>query len=196
MLERHGQIINPAWVIAQPPPPTAPPTAPIAQPPPPTAPIAPISPPIAPPIAPPPPPIAPSTAPIAPPIAPPKMMLVPYAEAIKNSVQTLSIDTLLQAIPRGYRNKAKALLNYVKDKLSWNAMGEITWNGETFGGTHIADLIRYAIREYGKAPPEGFTTFKNLLEKLNVPRSLVTQYKNSFSNNVGVIRKKRGWLRI
>ncbi len=58
MLERHNQVINPAWTTA----PTAPPTAPTA---PPTAPTAPPTAPTAPPTA----PTAPPTAPIAPTIS-------------------------------------------------------------------------------------------------------------------------------
>ena len=48
---------------------------------------------------------------------------------------------------------------------------------QKYPGTHIADLIRYSIREYGKSPSYGYQEFQTILLHVNIPKGLIQQQK-------------------
>ena len=108
-----------------------------------------------------------------------KMVLVPFKEQQKPSVdQPIEEELILASIPKTVKKKAEALLGYIRREVEWNKYGELKVNGEALPGSHIADLIRYSLREYGASAPKGYTQFQEILSKLNVPKSVATQQKS------------------
>ena len=124
-------------------------------------------------------------------------MLVPFREDTVGHVDNLSEDLILHSIPKSYRGKAMAILQYIKGHISWDDKGETVFHGQNFPGTHIADLIRYSVREYGKAPPIGYEEFQEILSKLNIPKGLVQQVKSFLPKKVIPAEKvSKGWVKI
>lgn len=145
-----------------------------------------------------------------------KMVLVPfekYEKLLKNHNQSSAINTvsippvqhaattqvvgdqeskidselILAGIPKQYKNKAQALLQYLQSStaLSWNDQGEIIKNGTLVKHSHIADLIKYAMRDYGQAQPVGLNEFRQTLTQLNIPKNLIGNPK-IFDSSISV----------
>lgn len=91
--------------------------------------------------------------------------------------QESPIDTelILAGIPKQYKTKARALLSYLKSSsiFNWHDNGEITLNGIIVKNSHIADLIKYAMRDYGQVQPEGLEQFRLAVAQLNIPKNLI-----------------------
>ena len=108
-----------------------------------------------------------------------KMVLVPYDEKQEGTkTDTLSDEIIRHSIPKMYQNKARTVLKYIKGPITRNTKGEMVYEGRKYPETHIADLMRYGIREYGTVPPQGFSNFQSILKELNIPKGLVQQQKN------------------
>lgn len=115
-----------------------------------------------------------------------KMVLVPYdkyqrllnKEPVKASVteeDSLATDLILAGTPKSYKNKVTALLTYVEQSpdISWNHAGELVFRREPIIGSHITDLLRYCMRDYGKQEPAGAVEFYQVLADANIPRCLI-----------------------
>ena len=122
-----------------------------------------------------------------------KMVLVPYTSENCNAGQTKQIndDMIIQTIPKKFRSKAKMILEYIKDSISWTDKGEMVIRGEIYPETHIADLVRYSVREYGKYPPKDYEIFQDFLKELNAPKGLIQQQKTNLP-----INKTKDWLKL
>ena len=92
----------------------------------------------------------------------------------------LDKDTILQAVPKMYKGKGKALLDYIQNgnDLSWNEKGEIVFMGKTVKNSHIADLLKDAMREYKNFDPIGKEEFYRGLAQSNVPVLLLDNVQN------------------
>lgn len=108
-----------------------------------------------------------------------KMVLVPFREGLEES-RGLEADLIISAMPKSLKRKAEALLRYIEKEVSWNDKGELVYRGETLSGSHITDLIRYTLQEYGEAPPPHYEAFLEILKRANVPKSVAIQRKNAF----------------
>ena len=127
-----------------------------------------------------------------------KMVLVPYEEPKDTTNNSgLSNEIIIHSIPKSFQNKARTILEYIKGPVTWNDKGEVSFEGQNYPGTHIADLIRYSIREYGKSPPNGYQEFQTILERVNIPKGLIQQQK-TFLPHIKVSAQKthKGWLKI
>lgn len=87
----------------------------------------------------------------------------------------LTTDLIMSGISKQYKTKARALLHYLdsSDLIHWKDNGEISVNNRTVHKSHIADLIKYAMRDYGQAEPVGLQEFRKVLSEINVPKNLV-----------------------
>ena len=87
---------------------------------------------------------------------------------------------IIQTIPKKFRSKAKIILEYIKDSISWTDKGEMVIRGEIYPETHIAVgysvgeySVRYSVGEYGKYPPKDYEIFQDFLKELNAPKGLI-----------------------
>ncbi len=89
--------------------------------------------------------------------------------------EKVSIDLLIAGIPRVYRAKARALLDYIHQSsvVDWNSEGQVVVGGAPIPGTHIADLVRHAMRSYKNFNPKGLSEFYRGLRSMNVPLGLI-----------------------
>ena len=87
----------------------------------------------------------------------------------------LDKDMILQTMPKMYRSKGQALLNFIeKGKvLSWNDKGELVHKGKILPNSDIADLVKDAMREYKNFDPTGKEEFYNGLAETNIPLLLI-----------------------
>ena len=88
---------------------------------------------------------------------------------------TLSVDTVLQAIPKNARQRARALLSHIVDdgRLTWNRKGEISYLGQLVPGSHITDLVKDSQYHYKHFNPIGYELFYNALKDMNMPQGLI-----------------------
>ena len=93
---------------------------------------------------------------------------------------TLDKETILQAIPKMYKTKCHALLNFIEkgNVLSWNDKGELVYNTQSIPNSHIADLLKNAMREYNNFDPIGKEEFYRGLAQTNVPLLLIDNKDN------------------
>ena len=110
-----------------------------------------------------------------------KMMLVPYEEGLdKPKNKGLEKELIVSAMPKSLKRKVDSLLSYIQGSIEWKNNGEVVYNDKCLEGSHITDLLRYSLQEYGKSPPPHHGTFLEILSEVNVPKSVVTRRKNPF----------------
>ena len=63
--------------------------------------------------------------------------------------------------------------------------------GQIFTEMHIANLVRYSVREYGKYPPKDYEIFQGFLKELNVPKGLIQQQKVNLH-----ISRTKDWFKL
>ena len=87
----------------------------------------------------------------------------------------LPVDLILAAIPRLFKTRARGLLDYISQStfIGWNGEGELVVRGQRIPDTHIADLVKHAMRNYTQFNPRGQHEFYSSLAEINVPRSLI-----------------------
>lgn len=113
-----------------------------------------------------------------------KFVLVPYDElhkipSIQSNSNKLSTDSILESIPKNSQHKAKAILNHINtsSSLNWNALGEISIDGQIIEKSHITDLIKCSLYPYKDLNPVGYNNFRLALQKSNIPQTLIQQGK-------------------
>ena len=90
----------------------------------------------------------------------------------------LDIDTVAHTLGKPYRHKAKELLKHIKrsstNHFAWDNKGMIIYKGEHIKGSNIIDLIRSVMYKKSKiTSPVGLTEFLKILNKSNIPISLI-----------------------
>jgi len=87
------------------------------------------------------------------------------------------IDTdMLTTIPKTFRNKAAALLNYLQaDKdIKWDDRGQLIIEGQLISNSHIVDLIHDALRSRKKVGrAKGWRELSSHLKRRNIPKELI-----------------------
>ena len=77
--------------------------------------------------------------------------------------------------------KANGLLQYVqehgRDKLKWNNGGQLLVNGEVISGSHIIDLVRYAVCPKATCSPVGSGLSFKALRSLDMPMALIANVR-------------------
>ena len=110
-----------------------------------------------------------------------KMVLVPYREGLaKDKKPGLDVELIISTMPKSLKRKAESLLRYIENEVQWKSNGEVVYKGETLSGSHIADLVRYTLQEYGESPPSHYQRFLAILRDANIPKSVTQQRKNTF----------------
>lgn len=106
----------------------------------------------------------------------------------------LSDDVVLEAIPKNYKTKARALLGHIKNDggLTWNERGEISYKGSLVKGSHITDLVKDAMRAYSNFTPVGKDTFYRALAEMNIPRGLINRQEGVLEMETYKRGKDRG----
>ena len=123
-----------------------------------------------------------------------KMVLVPYTEKKEKESRkcTLETDLIIAGMPKTLKKKAEALLRYLENEVSWKDNGEVVYKGNILPGSHITDLVRYSLQEYGDREPLQYQTFLEILKEINVPKCVVTQRKNAFKKK----EEKKMWQKL
>ena len=89
----------------------------------------------------------------------------------------LSDEVIVNAMPRNYKNKARALLEHIRtgDVIRWTVKGEIlSDDGDTISGSHITDLLKdLSLRDYKGDPPVGGDYFLKQIALDNIPTCLI-----------------------
>ena len=91
----------------------------------------------------------------------------------------LSIDNVIQLIPKNLKNRARQLLLHIKQSnaLKWDSTGRIEIQDHTLQATSIVDLVRYATQsnKHSSFIPNKFREFICALSKTNPPLSLLNR---------------------
>ena len=64
-------------------------------------------------------------------------------------------------------------MSYISNSIDWDDLGQVIIDGRVIEHSHIADLVRYALCPFGKAPPKGLNDFQQKLQELNIPQGLI-----------------------
>lgn len=82
---------------------------------------------------------------------------------------------IIQSTPKPYQSRADNLLQYVEGHIPFNERGEMLDANELpIDGSNITDLIQHAVRDRRRnIQPKGWQFFKDRLQGLNVPHSLL-----------------------
>ena len=70
-----------------------------------------------------------------------------------------------------------------RDKLKWSNRGQLLVNGEVISGSHIIDLVRYAVCPKTTCSPVGSDLFFKALRSLDMPMPLIATVR--FVNHTG-----------
>ena len=89
----------------------------------------------------------------------------------------LTIGDILDALPKRYHQKAKAILTYMSrdHTLSWNDRGELVYKGTTIPKSHIVDLLKDTQYHHKNFTPEGSTEFYEGLKEIHIPTTLLVR---------------------
>lgn len=122
----------------------------------------------------------------------------PDKQPDNTAFEGLTIDDILEAIPKNVRTNAKALLEHLRKRsdLIWNERGEISVGGHTVLGSNIVDLVKVSLKDYKDFKPVGLETFTKAVHESNAPLSLLTASKRQFGAGLppppGVPVKRKG----
>jgi hypothetical protein len=87
--------------------------------------------------------------------------------------ERLSDELILTCIPHYLKNKAKAILGYLNDHVTWNGRGELICQDQVVPHSHIGDLIRDSLHQYRKFDPCGARPFYKYLANIDTPINLI-----------------------
>ena len=87
----------------------------------------------------------------------------------------LTIDQIVEIIPKRWQHKARVLLQLVQNHIQCDSTGQVVVHGDTIQGSHISDVVKYAVvPSFAKAQaPPGSKEFAAVLTVINAPKSLV-----------------------
>ena len=82
---------------------------------------------------------------------------------------------IIQTTPKPYQTRAQSILKFIEGHVQVNDRGELMDGGhQVVSGSNITDLIQHAVRDRRrKMSPAGWKEFKDLLQSVNVPKSLL-----------------------
>lgn len=95
--------------------------------------------------------------------------------SLRDEPLQLSLDQVIDVIPKRWQHKARALLQMIQDHVQWDSKGQLVINGEVIDGSHISDVVKHAIVPSfsKKEPPLGSGEFAAVLKETNAPKSLL-----------------------
>lgn len=83
---------------------------------------------------------------------------------------------VMDTVPKTTRSRARLSLNKMKknkDVMYWNERGELLYHGKVIPSTHIADLVRDAVKGRKSFDPNGWQFFARGLAKINTPHDWI-----------------------
>jgi hypothetical protein len=93
----------------------------------------------------------------------------------------LSVDVILSALPKPYRQRGRALLQHIQQDpehhLSWDEKGHLIYKGQTIQRSHVSDLLKDSQYLYKSLKPIGKEAFYNALKEMNIPRGLIGNHQ-------------------
>lgn len=122
----------------------------------------------------------------------------PSSKTLLPAANGYSIEVIMGAFPKTFRNKGGALINYIKatdvfKRLSWDSQGEATIDGRKIPGSSIIDLLNDAVRYRKAFTPLGREEFIRFLKSLNTPRDFVSNqlYWNTYIEKSPLLPRAR-----
>ena len=109
-------------------------------------------------------------------------MMSPFAatNVIKSpdKVSDISINKILQEVPKTYRVKARLLMKHllqtaIPSRLRWNEEGVVTIDGKVVLHSNISDLVNEATRERKYTKATGRLQFARLLRRVDTPDEFI-----------------------
>ena len=99
-------------------------------------------------------------------------------ETEQSSTTPASLRHILESVPKQVQPHSKLFLEKLKDVLSWNEKGEISFRGEPLvKGSNIVDLLGTAVRPHSlksvSSSPPGMATFMRGMKEANIPLSWI-----------------------
>ena len=88
-----------------------------------------------------------------------------------------NLGNLVDLLPKNLQNRARMLLHYIENVNVNDAQRIVYSDGSV--GSHIVDLIRYAVSPFVKTRPIDWPQFSALLESNNVPVSALVNKGSS-----------------
>ena len=95
-----------------------------------------------------------------------------------NEEKSASLKHILESVPKQVQPHSKLFLEKLKDVMSWNEKGEISFKGDTpIKGSNIIDLLGTAVRPHSlknvSSSPVGMNTFIRGMREANIPRTWI-----------------------
>ena len=119
-------------------------------------------------------------------------------ESAENGEKIIQGD-VLASIPKNLKSKGNRLLNFINNDpgINFNERGELIVDGFTIANSDASDLVNHVLKK-SKVPPIGWNLFKDKLQRMNVPRSLLgvdTDDQRPQSRSVDSKKYKRSSIR-
>ena len=94
-------------------------------------------------------------------------------ESAENGEKRIPSDVLASP-PKNLKSKGNRLLDFIKNNpdINFNERSELIVDGSTIVNLHASDLVNHVLKK-SKVPPNGWNLFKDKLQRMNVPRSLL-----------------------
>ena len=93
----------------------------------------------------------------------------------------LDMNVIVSTLPKQSRQKIQAILRLITEdpqqRLSWDAKGQLVYQGRVIHGSHITDLLKDSQYMYKHFEPKGKDEFYQGLKDLNVPYTLLCNLK-------------------
>ena len=96
-----------------------------------------------------------------------------FDESVENGEKGIPSD-VLASLPKNLKSKGNRLLDFIKNNpdINFNERGELIVDGSTIANSHASNLVNHVLKK-SKVPPIGWNLFKDKLQRMNVPRSLL-----------------------
>ena len=95
-------------------------------------------------------------------------------ESAENGEKRIPSD-VLASLPKNLKSKGNRLLDFIRNNpdINFNERGELIVDGSMIANSHASDLVNHVLKK-SKVPPIGWNLFKDKLQMMNVPRSLLS----------------------
>ena len=92
-----------------------------------------------------------------------------------NEGDHLSVNFILDMVPKTFRSKAERLVKFLKDGgITWTTRGEmIDLEGAKVPNSHISDLVNDLLSYRKTINPTGRDELARVLKRLNIPQELI-----------------------
>jgi hypothetical protein len=107
----------------------------------------------------------------------PESMLSSVQSSVQPNEEKPKISELASLLPKNMQSRARMMFHYIENAVSVNDTQRIVYDDGTVG-SHVIDLVRYAISPFVKSRPVDWPQFSKLLQTLGVPESIIAKRSN------------------